>query len=57
MRQKMRNGFAPFFQFTALLFSAMAEVGTASSLASSSGESKETDPELAWMKKDVKCEF
>lgn len=57
MRQKMRNGFAPFFQLTALLFSAMAEVGTASSLASSSGESKETDPELAWMKKDVKCEF
>lgn len=56
MRQKMRNGFAPFFQFTALLFSAMAEVGTAS-LASSSRELKETDPELAWMKKDVKCEF
>jgi len=55
MRQKMRNGFAPSFQFTALLF--LAEVGTASSLASSSGELKETDPELAWMKKDVKCEF
>ena len=57
MRQKMRNGFAPSLQFTALLFSAMAEVGTSSSLTSSSGEFKETDHELAWMKKDLKCEF